>query len=810
MQTILPRLLIPLFLLLAGRLGAEPLEVSLSSRFLVRGEQAMLEYVLPRGVNPSANIFVPEVQNLSIRQVGFGPEPRRGFGRRLEYVFTFAVTSYTPGDYIIPAASLDTGNGVISSEPVSLRVFHETDLEWRSVRAGSATFRYAAAFHITDASPFVNEVIPVELKVYVPARQRIEDWGIPEFERDGIAAWRFEPRPTIGRANLPGGAHYAISYPSTLSPTRAGEVSLGPAKLRLMTIQSSVEQFGSAFYEPAFLEIPAINLEARKLPAAAPEGFKDAVGSFEVTVSTPETEVREGDPVTVNLTVSGSGNLDTLDPPAPLEADGWQLYPPTSVQRSDRRSISGEAGFRLFMRPLRQQSQVPPFRFVYFDPEEEAYRTIISDPIPLTVLPSTSAPALGAAVPPALPMPVEQMNDILGIIASPDRISRHFDLPLKWWQLVPAAVVVILLGQILRRHLAPRLRTDPSLKARKRELRELSKSTRDARAFYRQAGAFVERWLGHDSDPLPAEVLARRDEICFRKDMSTSPVKRAECQRILRRLRRLALPLVAFAAILAVSPELRAEEEKAADTDPATAYGEARFADAAELWLESAPWDRMSADTLYNIGNAAYRLGAPGEAALYWRRALERDDTHPEARQNLRFLERKFGSITIKRPDYQYTIAKVPFVTWQNLLRAAGWLAVIGLLLFPATRSGSKWRIAGFTAAGLAPVVAVVAWLGLHYYPDDARFAPPAQQAVITADRASVRTDAARNAPLVIEAPAGSLCRILDRAGDWTYIAFATDTRGWVANEDLAPLIVDEKPAPPKATTGGNSDERNA
>ena len=44
---------------------------------------------------------------------------------------------------------------------------------------------------VTKDKPFVNEVIPTELKLYIPSDQRIEDWGIPEFERNGVAAWRW-------------------------------------------------------------------------------------------------------------------------------------------------------------------------------------------------------------------------------------------------------------------------------------------------------------------------------------------------------------------------------------------------------------------------------------------------------------------------------------------------------------------------------------------------------------------------------------------------------------------------------------------
>lgn len=786
------------------------LRAQISSQFLVQGEQAILEYTVPEDVDPSAVLKVRPVEGLNIRPMGFGAEPRLTFGRRREYVFTYSITSYDPGNYTIPPAVLDDGTNTVESPPVNLRIFRETDLQWSTVRAGTGTIRYAASFRTTDDSPFVKEVLPTELKLYFPAEQRVEDWGIPEFERDGVAAWRFEPNRVIGRANLLGRPYYAISFPSTLAPTRPGDVRLGPATLRLITVQSSFENFGSAFYEPVVLEVPPLSLEARDLPEGAPEGFDDAIGRFQLSVSAAETEIREGDPVTLTISVSGSGNLDTLDPPKPVSEDGWKLYPATPLQREDRRSIDGLVAFRQFMRPTTPQIQVPPFRLVYFDPESETYQTLISDPIPLDVLPSTNAAVIGATPPAALPMPVEQMTDILGVIQGAGRlINPAVSLPPWWWQVLPALAALALIGAALRLHVGPKLKRDPEVVARRADLRAVERAPEDHRSFFRAAGHFAERWLGDASNPLIVEILAKRDETCFQRDVSASPVPAPERRRILAGLRKLAFIFIGLAAFgISISP-LPAEEIEATETSPAAAFEAGRFDDAARLWLESGPYERLSADTLYNIGNAAYRLGSPGEAALYWRRALLRDSTHPEARQNLRFMERKFGSISFKHKEFQYALAALPLSFWKNVLWASAWLALLGVLVFPATRRGARLRLAAVVAFVIAPLLAATGAVGWRYFPDEARFAPLTEQAVVVADLVNVRTDAARNSPLVIEAPAGSLVRLLTESGDWAYVAFTNDTRGWLPKDQVEPLIPDAPPAPPTRSRPSDT-EKNA
>ncbi len=803
--------LLAVLLMLAAKVHAASFSSQLSSQFLVRGEQTLLEFVLSDSRDQAAVVAPPEVPGLSIQPVGFGNEMRWGTGRRREMVFRFVVSSYSPGDYTIPSVTVEADGETLTTAPLFLRIFNETELSWSTVSTGAGTVRYAAAFHTADLNPFINEVLPTELKLYFPRNQRVEDWGIPEFKRDGLAAWRFQPRPRPGSANLLGASHYAISYPSTIAPTRTGPVTLGPATLRLITIQTSMRNFGSTFYQPLTLDIPTLELDARPLPDGAPAGFENAIGDFELSVSASEEQIREGDPVSLTIVVSGTGNLDTLGVPQPLDSEGWKLYPPSSPERGDeRREAAGMVAFNQFMRPLRPQTQIPPFRLVFFNPDTEEYQTRISSPIPLQVLPSTSAPAVGAPVPMALPMPVEQMTDILGIITQPGGLRpAPSRLPGWSWQLFPAALCLSLLAIIAHRRLGPRLKKDPDTHARLQELRALERVDGDARSFYLAAGRFVERWHGGADDGIAREVLERRDTTCFRADGPPGTLPRDERSRILKGIRQLATCLAAAACL--VAPQRLSAEEPADEgpPDPTSSYEAGRYQEAAQAWLESGPYDQLSADVLYNIGDAAYRLGAPGEAALYWRRALLRDPSHAESRQNLRFFERKFGSITFERPEHQYKLARLRLQTWKNLAWGGVWLAVVGALTFPATRAMSRWRIAAVVGLAIAPILAVAGFWGWRLYPDDARFAAPTEQAVVVADRAIVRTDAARNAPEVIEAPAGSLCRVLARRGSWTYVALTNDTRGWLPAERIEFLVPRAAPEPPRQRLLGD-DGQNA
>jgi tetratricopeptide (TPR) repeat protein len=227
------------------------------------------------------------------------------------------------------------------------------------------------------------------------------------------------------------------------------------------------------------------------------------------------------------------------------------------------------------------------------------------------------------------------------------------------------------------------------------------------------------------------------------------------------------------------------------------AYDSARYEEAIKLWLEGGNYQDLTADTLYNIGNACYRAGSPGHAALYYRRALVRDPGHQESRQNLRFIERKCGAITVHRPEYQYALARIPLAAWQGMLWSGLWLCALAALVFPATRSGAHLRVAAVAALVIAPLLAACGGLGWRYFPNDAEFAPLARQAVIIGDKAILHADAARTSPDVIDAPPGSLCEVINESGRWAYVAFATKTRGWIPGEAIEKVVPTTPPVPP-------------
>src|SRR5690606_8884697 len=136
---------------------------SLSTRFLARGEQAVL-HVSSVNVEPDRPPTIPAVPGVLIQESGFGVEPRMLPGRQLAYSSRFIVSSYAEGNHEIPAIELTIGSVDSKSQPIEFEVFNPDAHEWVEVAVGGRIIRYVSSFRRLKSDPFVGETVPTEIE----------------------------------------------------------------------------------------------------------------------------------------------------------------------------------------------------------------------------------------------------------------------------------------------------------------------------------------------------------------------------------------------------------------------------------------------------------------------------------------------------------------------------------------------------------------------------------------------------------------------------------------------------------------------
>ncbi|WP_417739590.1 BatD family protein [Rosistilla oblonga] len=125
--------------------------------------------------------------------------------------------------------------------------------------------------------------------------------------------------------------------------------------------------------------------------ADQPESFAGAVGKgFSIAVTADRTVVRVGDPIRLNVTLRGSGNLKGASLP-PLSADGGMDPERFRLPSGD---IPGKLGkdektFSVSVRVEDESvSEIPSIAYSWFDTDAKQYRTARSAPIALRVMPA--------------------------------------------------------------------------------------------------------------------------------------------------------------------------------------------------------------------------------------------------------------------------------------------------------------------------------------------------------------------------------------------------------------------------------------
>ena len=229
---------------------------------------------------------------------------------------------------------------------------------------------------------------------------------------DAAGFWREEldvPTAYPRTVSLGGRSYEAVTIRRVaLFPTRSGTLELSPMEFTVDLLRTD-RRFGTDPFAPFFspftqryteetVTAPSARVAVRELPPGAPPSFDGAVGQFTLRSQADRRQVEAGEPVEVQVTVSGTGNVATLAPPALDVPPTVDVYGP----REDREILRGAdplRGVKTFTWTLVPQGgdvEVPPAAWTYFDPATGTYQTLRTEPIDLAVRGGVAA---GGAVP---------------------------------------------------------------------------------------------------------------------------------------------------------------------------------------------------------------------------------------------------------------------------------------------------------------------------------------------------------------------------------------------------------------------------
>ena len=404
--------------------------------------------------------FVPGLQ-----LIGSARSSSTGFDNgRLSAVFEFQFT-YQP-----------TRTGTIEIEPIKVildNVVHLTAPITVNVTAGGqqplqvspgisqptslvGQDFFSEAF-VDDESPYLGQQITYTLRLYStnPTSRPIRDppdfagfWnpGRTRLDQSGVAV---------------SGRRYTLTEEETiLFPTLVGQTN----------IESTGVSVAGGFFASGRTDFRTqpIALNVSPLPPNEPDAFTGAVGKFDISADVNANSVAIGEPVTVTLTVSGEGNIETLPGPAWPDVAGWRGFDGDTDHaiRVVNGKLQGRKTFKRALLPdFAGSYELPAIEYAYFDPDTEEYVTRSTPTFRIEVASDRNAEPIVPSI--TTPHDEETAQEVRHIKATPGSLARPggslASSPVFWslW-LAPLAIVVLMASRmtIARRGRAGASRSD--------------------------------------------------------------------------------------------------------------------------------------------------------------------------------------------------------------------------------------------------------------------------------------------------------------------------------------------------------------
>jgi hypothetical protein len=182
--------------------------------------------------------------------------------------------------------------------------------------------------------------------------------------------------------------------------------------------------FGRASEKPVTLKTDLAAIKVLPLPTAdRPADFSGAVGKFEIRSEATPINASVGEPITLKLTIGGSGNFDRVSTAGVKDSVEFKTYKPSMrFEPADNAGLQGEKVFEQAIVPQSAgEVQIPAVTFSYFDPESRKYVTQKSEPIALKVAQGSVNPASVSTLPP----PVKPATTVAQSETSADELQPN-------------------------------------------------------------------------------------------------------------------------------------------------------------------------------------------------------------------------------------------------------------------------------------------------------------------------------------------------------------------------------------------------
>jgi hypothetical protein len=243
---------------------------------------------------------------------------------------------------------------------------------------GTAAEIFSARLRLQPEAPYVNQPFTLRLEIEVTPGAQLQEIQLENLPIDSFAKtapYQQEERRQVRRSE---NTVDILSFVTSGRPVQPVQQLLQGVLRAQLVERTSMGFFTTMRSVNAGVRMAPLHLNFRPLPAIGiPDGFRGAVGTFQLTATLDPPQVTPGDLITLTYRVTGSGWLGDTQIRLPAADPNFRSYPPQELQRTEQ----GELSVRQVVVPLNTNAvSVGAARLPYFDPVAGRYRESVAGP----------------------------------------------------------------------------------------------------------------------------------------------------------------------------------------------------------------------------------------------------------------------------------------------------------------------------------------------------------------------------------------------------------------------------------------------
>ena len=459
--------------------------------------------------------------------------------------YTYILSALKNGTFTIPAATINVDGSQISSNALKIQVSGTAQSnggraqggrpqQQEELRSAGSTISGSDLFIQVSASKkrvYEQEPVLLTYKVYTLVALTQLEGKMPDLKGFHTQEIPLPQEKSFKIEQFNGRNYKTVTWSQyVMFPQMSGKLQVPPITFNGIVLQQNrnVDPFeaffngGSGYIEvKKQIQAPGVNIEVDPLPTR-PTGFSGGVGKFSMKTEIDKTELKTNDPLTIRVTITGTGNMKLMKAPEVKFTKDFDTYD-VKVTDKTRLTTSGLEGSMIYEylavpRHLGKY-HVPPVEFTYFDTKEKQYKTLTSEAYDLAVAKGdgdeTTVQSYGGSQ-----EDIQMLaNDIryikLGNVNMQSEGSLFFASTLYWIALAVLVLVFILLFVVFRQRAIEnadlvKTRGKKANKVAVKRLKKAAKLMKDNKPgeFYDETLRALWGYVG-DKLNIPVEQLSR-------------------------------------------------------------------------------------------------------------------------------------------------------------------------------------------------------------------------------------------------------------------------------------------------------------